>query len=173
MLTSAIIYYSGYGHTAKQAEAVRQGVAEVKGTQVNVYRIDKDGTLPEASLDAIAKADAVIYGAPRIWAVQPGSSRNSPMPHPSRGFRRPGRTKLPVASPIPRRLMVISFQRIEYFWTLSQQHGQIWVGTGLMPSNTKAHGSPMTSTGQVDMQVRSPFHRLTPRPMRRRAAATL
>lgn len=76
MPTSApSFYYSGYGHTAKQAEAVRQGVAEVKGAQVNVYRIDKDGNLPEASLDAIAKADAVIYGAPRIWGVQPGSSR--------------------------------------------------------------------------------------------------
>lgn len=64
MPTSCIIYYSGYGHTAKQAEAVQQGVAEVKGAQVNVYRIDKDGNLPEASLDAIAKADAVIYGSP-------------------------------------------------------------------------------------------------------------
>lgn len=29
---------------------------------------------------------------------------------------------------------------LNYFLTLSQQHGQVWVGTGLMPSNTKAHG---------------------------------
>src|SRR5580704_18007780 len=33
--------------------------------------------------------------------------------------------------------------------------------------------APTTSTGQVDMQVRLPFHRLTPRPRRRRAAAKL
>ncbi len=26
---------------------------------------------------------------------------------------------------------------LDYFLTLSQQHGQIWVGTGLLPSNTK------------------------------------
>ena len=32
------------------------------------------------------------------------------------------------------------FSTIEYFWTLSQQHGQIWIGTVLLPSNTKAHG---------------------------------
>jgi multimeric flavodoxin WrbA len=25
-------------------------------------------------------------------------------------------------------------------WTLSQQHGQIWVGTGLLPANTKSNG---------------------------------
>jgi NAD(P)H dehydrogenase (quinone) len=29
---------------------------------------------------------------------------------------------------------------LQYFFTLSQQHSQIWVGTGLLPSNTKAHG---------------------------------
>jgi len=29
---------------------------------------------------------------------------------------------------------------LDYFFTLSQQHGQVWVGTGLLPSNTKAHG---------------------------------
>lgn len=32
------------------------------------------------------------------------------------------------------------FLTIEYFWALSQQHGQIWIGTGLLPANTKAHG---------------------------------
>ncbi len=34
---------------------------------------------------------------------------------------------------------------IQYFWTLSQQHSQIWVGTGLMPANTKAHGPDDTN----------------------------
>lgn len=29
---------------------------------------------------------------------------------------------------------------INYFITLALQHSQVWVGTGLMPSNTKAHG---------------------------------
>ncbi len=27
---------------------------------------------------------------------------------------------------------------LHYFFTLSQQHGMLWVGTGLMPSNSKA-----------------------------------
>jgi NAD(P)H dehydrogenase (quinone) len=32
------------------------------------------------------------------------------------------------------------FSTIEYFWTLSQQRRQIWIGTVLLPSNTKEHG---------------------------------
>jgi NAD(P)H dehydrogenase (quinone) len=31
------------------------------------------------------------------------------------------------------------YSTIQYFWTLSQQHGQIWIGTGLLPANSKAH----------------------------------
>ena len=32
------------------------------------------------------------------------------------------------------------FATIAYFWTLSQQHGQIWIGTGVLPANTKDSG---------------------------------
>ena len=32
------------------------------------------------------------------------------------------------------------FSTIAYFWTLSQQHGQIWIGTGVLPANTKESG---------------------------------
>jgi NAD(P)H dehydrogenase (quinone) len=32
------------------------------------------------------------------------------------------------------------FATIAYFFTLSQQHGQIWIGTGLLPANAKASG---------------------------------
>ena len=32
------------------------------------------------------------------------------------------------------------FSTIQYFITLSQQHGQIWCGVGLMAPNTKADG---------------------------------
>ena len=32
------------------------------------------------------------------------------------------------------------FSTIQYFITLSQQHGQLWCGVGLMPANTKADG---------------------------------
>jgi NAD(P)H dehydrogenase (quinone) len=140
MPTIAIIYYSGYGHTAKQAEAVQQGFAEVKGTQVNVYRIDKDGNLPEASMDAIAKADAVIYGSPTYmggpaWQFKKFADASS-----KSWFSHAWKDKIAGGLTNSAVLNGDKFSAIEYFWTLSQQHGQIWVGTGLMPSNTKAHG---------------------------------
>ena len=39
MTKIAVVYFSGYGHTAKQAEAVRAGAESVTNSVVNVYRI--------------------------------------------------------------------------------------------------------------------------------------
>ncbi len=39
----AILYFSGYGQTKKQAEAVEQGAKSAAGTKVNSLAIDKDG----------------------------------------------------------------------------------------------------------------------------------
>ncbi len=49
MSTVAIVYFSGYGHTQKQAEAVAQGARDA-GAQVFEHRIDADGNLPEERL---------------------------------------------------------------------------------------------------------------------------
>ena len=56
MTTIAIVYYSGYGHTVKQAEALRDGAASVAGATATLYRIDANGDLPPVR--AIADSEA-------------------------------------------------------------------------------------------------------------------
>jgi flavorubredoxin len=59
----AIVYHSGYGHTAKQAEAVARGVT-AGGGEVTLLAVADlvDTAAPGwAALDA---ADAIIFGAP-------------------------------------------------------------------------------------------------------------
>ena len=62
MTKIAIVYFSGYGHTVKQAEAVHAGAASVG--EATLYRIDQDGNLPDEAWEAIGAADAIIYGSP-------------------------------------------------------------------------------------------------------------
>ena len=31
------------------------------------------------------------------------------------------------------------YSTIQYFWTLPQQRGQLWIGTGLLPANKKSN----------------------------------
>jgi multimeric flavodoxin WrbA len=136
----AIVYFSGYGHTAKQAEAVEGGAASVEGVSVTSYRIDENGDLKEDDFEALAQADAIIYGSPTYmggpaWQFKKFADASSKpwfgqawKDSIAAGFTNSGSTNGD------------KFATITYFWTLSQQHGQIWVGTGLLPSNRKENG---------------------------------
>ena len=64
MAKVAIVYVSGYGHTAKQAEAVREGVESVADAVASVYRIDEAGDLPLGAVEGLGQDDAIIYGSP-------------------------------------------------------------------------------------------------------------
>ena len=77
-----IVFYSMYGHIYQMAQAVAEGAKEVEGVQVELRRVPE--TLPEevlqkmgaveaqkafahipvATVDELADADAIIFGAP-------------------------------------------------------------------------------------------------------------
>lgn len=140
MTSIAIVYFSGYGHTTKQAEAVQAGAAAVADTQVKLYQIDANGDLPEGALEEIGAADAIIYGSPTYmggpaWQFKKFADASS-----KAWFTQAWKDKIAAGFTNSASVNGDKFATIEYFWTLSQQHGQIWVGTGLLPSNTKAHG---------------------------------
>ncbi|MBI5971485.1 MAG: NAD(P)H:quinone oxidoreductase [Deltaproteobacteria bacterium] len=77
-----VIFYSMYGHIYKMAEAVAEGAKEVKGADVALYQVPetlapdviakmgaaeakkKFSHIPIATVDNLAEADAVIFGAP-------------------------------------------------------------------------------------------------------------
>ncbi len=56
----AIVYDSGFGHTAKQAQAVAEGVKRVSGMDATLVAV-ADGAIPWETLEA---ADAIIFGSP-------------------------------------------------------------------------------------------------------------
>ncbi len=59
-LTLSVIYHSGYGHTAKVAEAVAAG-AKIDGVTVNLIKADGISEADWATLDA---SHAIVFGAP-------------------------------------------------------------------------------------------------------------
>lgn len=58
----AVVFHSGYGHTATQAQAVARGAAGVPGATVDLVAIE-DGNAAHA-IAAVDAADAVVFGAP-------------------------------------------------------------------------------------------------------------
>jgi multimeric flavodoxin WrbA len=136
----AIVYFSGYGHTAKQADAVAEGAASVAGTDVTVLRIDQDGNLPDGALDALAGQDAIVYGSPTYmggpaWQFKKFADASS-----KAWFTQQWKDKVAAGFTNSASVNGDKGATINYLFTLSQQHGQVWVGTGLMPANKKENG---------------------------------
>ncbi len=46
MAKVAVVFHSGYGHTAIQAHAVLAGVQQVKGIEAHLITIEAEGNLP-------------------------------------------------------------------------------------------------------------------------------
>lgn len=85
MTKIAIIYYSTYGHVAKMAESVKEGVESVEGVTATIYQIPE--TLPEevllkmhappkkdhpiATVDTLKEADGILFGFPTRFGSTP------------------------------------------------------------------------------------------------------
>ncbi len=145
MAKIAIVYFSGYGHTAKQAECVQAGALSVPGTTVEMLRIDQEGNLSEGAFEQITAADAVIYGSPTYmggpaWQFKKFADASS-----KPWFTQAWKNKLAAGFTTSASTNGDKANTINYFFTFSQQHSQIWIGLGLMPMNAKANSHEDTN----------------------------
>jgi len=127
-----IVYHSGYGHTKKVAEAVAEGSG---GT---LLAIDAEGNLPEGGWEQLAAASAIVFGSPTYmgsvsWQFKKFADASS-----KPWFSQQWKNKLAAAFTNSATMNGDKLSTLHYLFTLSQQHGMYWVGTGMMPSNSKA-----------------------------------
>lgn len=132
----AIVYHSGYGHTARLAEAVHAGAAEL--AEVVMLPISPEGELPESAMDALAAADGIIFGSPTYmggpsWQFKKFADASSKV-----WFGQGWRNKVGAGFTNSASMNGDKGSTITYFVTLAMQQSMIWVGTGLMPANVKA-----------------------------------
>lgn len=59
-ITVAIVFHSGFGHTARLAEAVKRGVEQVAGATALLLNVDE----AQERLADLGDVDAIIFGAP-------------------------------------------------------------------------------------------------------------
>jgi len=64
----AIVYHSGYGHTKRQAEAVKSGVEQVEGAEALLLTVEEAQTRWED----LNSSEAIIFGAPTYMGSASG-----------------------------------------------------------------------------------------------------
>jgi len=127
-----VVYHSGYGHTRKQAEAVAAGAG------AELLAIDAEGNLQEAQWASLAAADAIVFGAPTYmggasWQFKKFADASS-----KAWFTQQWKDKVFAGFTTSASLNGDKLSTLHYFFTLAMQHSGVWVGTGQMPSNSKA-----------------------------------
>ncbi|MET3918427.1 NAD(P)H dehydrogenase (quinone) [Variovorax sp. OAS795] len=127
-----VVYFSGFGHTKRIAEAV------ALTSEAQLLRIDEAGNLPSEGWEQLSKADAIVFGSPtyigsvswqfkkfidessKVWAVM--------------GWK----DKLAAAFTNSAGMNGDKAATLNALFTMAQQHGMLWVGMGMLPSSTKA-----------------------------------
>ena len=128
----SIVFHSGYGHTAKVAEAVAQGSGAA------LLAIDADGNLSAEGWERLAASRAIVFGSPTYmgnvsWQFKKFADASSRV-WAGQGWK----DKLAAGFTNSASINGDKLATLNALFTLSQQHGMLWVGTGMLPSNAKA-----------------------------------
>ncbi|MFJ9990465.1 flavodoxin family protein [Pseudomonas putida] len=130
MIKTAVVYFSGYGHTRRIAEVVA-GAA-----QAQLIAIDEEGGITKDAWSTLDAADAIIFGAPTYMGSAPWQFKRFADASSKAWFNRSWQDKVfggfTVSASMngDKQITLLGLQ------TLASQHGGIWVSLGLAPSNT-------------------------------------
>ncbi|MFK5979283.1 MAG: flavodoxin family protein [Rhizobiaceae bacterium] len=138
MSKTAIVYHSGFGHTQKQAEAVRDGAASVEGAETVLISVEE----VDEKWGELSDADAIIFGSPTYMGSASAPFKEFMDKSSKVWFEQGWRNKIAAGFTNSSSQSGDKLATLQQFSTLAAQHGMIWVGLDLMPGNNSSTGSP-------------------------------
>ncbi len=131
------IYHSGYGHTKKLAEAVHAAL-QGAGADAELIAIDAEGNIADGAWDTLSAADAIVFGSPTYMGMASWQFKKFADASSKVWFVDGWRNKIMAGFTNSASMNGDKHSTLHYFATLAMQHGGIWVGPALKPSNTKS-----------------------------------
>ncbi|TAF86520.1 MAG: flavodoxin family protein [Curvibacter sp.] len=126
MAKVAVVFHSGYGHTQRVAQFVAEGA------DAELITIDANGDITEAQWATLDAADAIVFGSPTYMGMASWQFKKFADASSKRWFVGGWKDKVAGGFTISSNLSGDKLSTIQYFITLSQQHGMIWVGQPIM-----------------------------------------
>ncbi len=125
----AIVYHSPYGHTAKVAHAIAEGVALV-GVKVSVMNIE------QIDWEALDQADAIIFGSPTYMGSITAAFKGFMDSTSKRWKHRTWQGKLAAGFTNSGGLSGDKLSVLQQINLFAMQHGMLWTG---LPLATTGH----------------------------------
>ena len=133
----AIVYHSGYGHTARLAEAVRDG-ATAAGASATLYSVTELG---DTQWDELAAADAIIFGAPTYMGSVSAPFKAFMDTSSKVWFTQGWKNKLAAGFTNSASQSGDKLNSLIQMMVFAGQHAMLWVSLGLMPGNNSSKGA--------------------------------
>jgi multimeric flavodoxin WrbA len=134
----AIVYHSGYGHTARQAKHVFEGANGVAGVSAQLISVAD----VEQHWDDLAGADAIIFGAPTYMGSLSAPFKDFMDKSSKVWFTQGWKDKLAAGFTNSASMSGDKLNSLVQLMVFSNQQSMVWVSLGLMPGNNSSKGSP-------------------------------
>lgn len=137
MVSVAIVYHSGYGHTKAVADSVARGAAQASGTRATLIPVEE----AEARIAELDAADAIIFGTPTYMGGASAKFRAFAEFTSKKWMGQEWKDKIAAgftnsASQSGDKLATLASLQV-----FAAQHGMVWVGLDLLPGNSSTKGS--------------------------------
>lgn len=140
-IKACVVYHSGFGHTAKQAEAVLAGVESVEGVEASLVKAE-DLTDPESpNWDPLDSADAIAFGCPTYMGSPSAGIKAFMEASSGRWMEQKWADKLAAGFTNSGSQNGDKQNTLVGLATFAGQHGMNWVTLGLLPGNNNSGGS--------------------------------
>lgn len=138
MAKVVVVYHSGFGHTAKQAEAVRQGAAAVPGVSVTLAPVEQI----DAHWQDLDAADTIIFGAPTYMGSASAAFKGFMDASSKVWSTHKWKDKIAAGFTNSASHSGDKLNTLVQLSVFAAQHGMHWVNLGLMPGNNSSQGGP-------------------------------
>lgn len=128
----SIVFHSGYGHTQRIAQAI----AETSGG--TLLALSDQGELPDHGWAQLDASRAIVFGSPTYMANVSWQFKRFADASSAVWARQGWKDKLAAGFTNSAGMNGDKLTTLYTLFSLSQQHGMLWAGTALAPSNTKA-----------------------------------
>ncbi|HSX93657.1 MAG TPA: flavodoxin family protein [Hydrogenophaga sp.] len=128
----SIVFHSGYGHTRQVAQAVAQG------SGADLIEIDQEGRVSEQDWARLAASDAIVFGTPTYMGNVSWQFKRFQDTTTGVWMNQQWKNKLAAGFTNSAGINGDKLATLNSLFTFTQQHGMLWVGTGMLPANAKA-----------------------------------
>lgn len=136
-----IVHHSGYGHTARQAAAVAEGIRRIDGVECVELTVAELEDTEAPGWSELDEAAAIVFGSPTYMGSASADMKRFMEATSGRWMEQKWADKLAAGFTNSGSQNGDKQNTLISFLTLAAQHGMVWVNLNLLPGNNSSKGS--------------------------------